>query len=84
MPRARWPLRRSGSPVGNLAGVLPPRLRSPRPLLIVAALGAPLALAACTAQDSGTKFEGVKAEVRDVVTKLSDLADDGKARGALA
>jgi hypothetical protein len=72
--------RPAARPLGNLAGVLPPRLRSPRPLLIAAALGAPFALAACTAQDPDTKFEGAKAEVRDVVTKLSDLADDGKAK----
>ncbi|MBO9532616.1 MAG: hypothetical protein J7513_06565 [Solirubrobacteraceae bacterium] len=59
--------------------MLPPRLRSPRPLLLIAAVGAPLALGACTAQSSGNSFKGTKGQVQDVITKLSDHADDRKA-----
>lgn len=55
-------------------------LRSPRPLLVVAAIAAPLALSACTADSSSSKnYSGSKKEVQTVITKLGDLADDRNA-----
>ena len=58
--------------------MLPAPLRSPRPLLVVLAVAAPLALSACTGGQSASSssFKGAKKEVQDVVKKLSDLADD--------
>ncbi|MFT4036478.1 MAG: hypothetical protein QM679_12965 [Patulibacter sp.] len=54
--------------------------RSPRSPWLVAALSAPLLLGACTTeQSSGGSFTGAKLEVKEVVTKLSELADDRKA-----
>jgi hypothetical protein len=59
--------------------VLPACLRSPRPLLLMAAFVAPFGLGACTAQSTDTgSFKGAKKEVQDVVIKLSDLAEDRK------
>ncbi|MEH3052913.1 MAG: hypothetical protein PGN13_02755 [Patulibacter minatonensis] len=54
-------------------------LRSPRPLLLLAAISAPLALTACTAQQSSSagSLKGAQVDVQDVVTKLGDYGNDG-------